>query len=243
MDFEGAPIPHLIYVALEKVYADLLVQNSDKTLSEILRGRFTIPGNRHFFTQDRHDIRIMRKGNAERYKALLAGSLSSVSSGMPTKLTNMMPGLPVEPVQTVLESQQSHELTLLEAQVASKMPSAILANDKLSKVTFGAACQRCTPFVRIQPDQYARFLAWMERELQSHESAGHLSTHVPDMSNCVFTYQSKPTIITDQELRSSCVETRPLQIVPAGCRDDQLWGRTGDPLKRPGITTRKCRGG
>ncbi|KAM3451538.1 hypothetical protein MY3296_005203 [Beauveria thailandica] len=37
----------------------------------------------------------------------------------------------------------------------------------------------------------------------------------------------------------NCVESRPLQIIPAGCRDGRLKGRTGDPLKRPGITTRE----
>ncbi|KAJ3491893.1 hypothetical protein NLG97_g5505 [Lecanicillium saksenae] len=125
-------------VEWEKVHAmfDFLVRRSDRTLGDILLDHFSTHEIRQFFTQGRPDIKALQQRNTERYHSLLAERFSSVTSDVPTKLSMMFFGLPVEPVREVLEGTESDALAVMEAQVARMKPLAFLENDELSQVTF-----------------------------------------------------------------------------------------------------------
>ncbi|KAJ6786808.1 hypothetical protein PWT90_03859 [Aphanocladium album] len=126
-------------VEWEKVHAmfDFLVRRSDRTLGDILLDNFTVHEIRQFFTQGRPDIKILQQRNTERYHSLLAGRFKGVVSDVPTKLSMMYFGLPVEPVREVLEGSESKALAAMEAEVARMKPLAFLEKDELSQVTFG----------------------------------------------------------------------------------------------------------
>lgn len=128
-------------ISWEKAHAkfDYLVRQSDKTLGDILVENFTKHEIRQFFVHDRPDIKAMQKRNTLRYNSLLTDRFSGATSDIPTKLSMMYFGLPVEPVKGFLQLSHGKKPEDLESQVAQARPLVFLENDELSKAVFNTA--------------------------------------------------------------------------------------------------------
>ena len=107
-----------------------LVKKSDKTLGDILLKYFTKYEARMFFTQDRSDLKRIQSGNTERFRALHAERFNSVESSLITKLTMMYFGLPIEPVEAILDSETEAELQSREAEDSQHRPLKFLTHSK-----------------------------------------------------------------------------------------------------------------
>ncbi|RGP81649.1 transaldolase [Fusarium longipes] len=76
---------------------------SEKPIKDVIRQSFTHHQYRMLAPAERADVKEMQAANTRRYNALLAGRYKGVEDSLATKLTMMYFGLPVAPIDNVLE--------------------------------------------------------------------------------------------------------------------------------------------